>query len=130
MWAQREQAVVTLPDGAARVSKVLPNPIFIGYDSSRMGRTQGTDESERRVQRLMDELFAGFPHPDETVATLATQTGLRHETVRNLLRNPAGRLRAGPGFLTVALIARARNVSLENLSSAAYPTSPIGRGDE
>jgi hypothetical protein len=65
----------------------------------------------------VDLLFRGFGDDGETLADLARSSGLEHETVRNLWRNPGARKRSGPGFFVVAAVARARNVSLDWLAS-------------
>jgi hypothetical protein len=95
-----------------------------------MGRPKGSEKSEQRVQRLVDGLFSGFPGPGESVASLASSASLRHETVRSLLKNPQSRRRAGPGFLVVARIAEARNVSLDALAASVLAVDAIGESDK
>ncbi len=80
-----------------------------------MARTRASEQTRVRVERLVTELFAGFPEPDETVAGLAARAGLQHETVRVLHNGTTAR--SGPGFLVVADIAHARGISLDQLAA-------------
>jgi len=89
-----------------------------------MPRTPGTTESERRVSQLIDALFRGVGCDGDTVADIARRSGLGHETVRRLWRNPGDRKRTSPAFFVVAAIARARGVSLDQLADETV--GPIG----
>lgn len=82
-----------------------------------MPRLPASDASERRVARLVELLFKGFGDDGQSVAELARSSGLEHETVRRLWRNPGARKRSGPGFFVVAALAKARGVSLDWLAS-------------
>jgi len=81
-----------------------------------MPRAPATVESEGRVAQLIDVLFRGLGEDGDTVADIARRSGLGHETVRRLWRNPGGRNRSGPAFFVVAAIARALRVSLDQLA--------------
>ena len=91
-----------------------------------MPRTPGTIESESRVALLVDTLFQGIGGDGDTVADLARRSGLRHETVRRLWRNPGGRKRTSPAFFVVAAIARARGLSLDQLADETLGSSSGG----
>ena len=82
-----------------------------------MGRRPGTLTSEGRVARLVELLLGGLDQERGAVAALARDAGLRHETIRQLLRNPGGRKRISPAFFVVAAIARARGLSLDGLAA-------------
>ena len=68
------------------------------------------------MAHLIDLLFHGLGDDGDTVADVARRSGLGHETVRRLWRNPGGRKRASPAFFVVAAIARPRGVSLDELA--------------
>jgi transcriptional regulator with XRE-family HTH domain len=68
------------------------------------------------VAHLIDVLFRGLGEDGDTVAEIARRSGLGHETVRRLWRNPGGRMRTSPAFFVVAAIARARGISLDRLA--------------
>lgn len=82
-----------------------------------MGRRPGDEQSEKRVQRLVGLLLASVDDKNRTVADVATEAGLPHETVRRLRRNPGGKSRSGPGFFVVAALARAQGLSLDELAA-------------
>ena len=96
-------------------SQLSTAPINIGLHLARMPRPSATHQTEQRVQRLLVELLRPLDSGEMTVAKLATEAGLGHETVRRLWRNPTGALRYGPGFFIVAALAAATNVSLDDL---------------
>jgi len=81
-----------------------------------MPRTPATSETESRVLLLTEVLFRGLADDGDTVVAVARRSGLGHETVRRLLRNPGNRRRTSPAFFVVAAIARARGVSLDRLA--------------
>ena len=72
------------------------------------------------MTQLIDLLFRGLGDDGETVADIARRSGLGHETVRRLWRNPGGRKRTSPAFFVVAAIARARGVSLDELAEETF----------
>jgi len=98
-------------------------------------RQRATDADDEKVERLVSVLLGDLDRVEasETVASVAREADLGHETVRRLLRNPGGRLRSGPSFFVVAAIARARQISLDRLASAVLDRpdlaaeSPAGR---
>ena len=94
-----------------------------------MPRPPASQQTEQRVDRLMNLLFDGMDAAEETVASLARQAKLGHETVRRLRRNPGARLRTGPSFFVVASIARARGLSLDRLAEGAMQERPTGLED-
>ena len=96
------------------MSRVLAYPIIIGY-YARMPRLKADTVSEQRVSRLVARLFDGLEASGETIADVARRADLGHETVRRLQCNPTGAKRSGPGFFIVAAIAKARNISLDQL---------------
>lgn len=102
------------------------NPIIIGYDRS-VPRPSATPDTERRVDMLLGALFKDLGKGGETIADVARNAGLAHETVRRLCKNPTGRDRSGPGFFVVAAIARARGISLETLADATLMAESVGR---
>lgn len=81
-----------------------------------MPRTPATSKTEGRVLLLTEVLFRGLDDDGDTVAAVARRSGLGHETVRRLLRNPDNRRRTSPAFFVVASIARARGISLDQLA--------------
>lgn len=82
-----------------------------------MGRRPATVASEGRVARLTELLLGGLDLERGAIANLARDSGLEHETVRRLLRNPGARKRVSPGFFVIAAIARARRLSLDGLAA-------------
>ncbi len=80
------------------------------------------------MTRLTDALFRGLEEDGETVADVARRSGLRHETVRRLWRNPGNRRRTSPAFFVVAAIARARGVSLDQLANDTLGPADGGSG--
>lgn len=107
-------------------ARILDDPIIIGY-ADGVPRPSATPETERRVEVLLGALFKDLGRGGETIADVARDAGLAHETVRRLLKNPTGRDRSGPGFFVVAAIARARGVSLETIADATLPLTSVGR---
>lgn len=94
-----------------------------------MPRPCASAASEARVARLVEKLFDGLGEDGKTIADLAREAGLEHETVRRLCRNPGGAYRTSPGFFVVAALARARGLSLdwlaaETLDYASEPWRP------
>ena len=94
-----------------------------------MPRPGASAASEARVARLVDRLFDGLGDEGKTIADVAREAGLEHETVRRLCRNPGGGYRTSPGFFVVAALARARGLSLdwlaaETLDYASEPRQP------
>ncbi|MGD9998631.1 MAG: XRE family transcriptional regulator [Ilumatobacteraceae bacterium] len=94
-----------------------------------MPRPCATEASEARVALLVDMLFARVGDDGKTIADVAREAGLEHETVRRLCRNPGGGYRTSPGFFVVAALARARGLSLdwlaaETLDYASEPWQP------
>ena len=89
-----------------------------------MPRTAATVESEARVARLTELLFGGLADGGDTVAEVSRRSGLGHETVRRLWRNPGNTKRTSPAFFVVAAIARARGVSLDHLADETL--GPLG----
>lgn len=94
-----------------------------------MPRPCASAASEARVARLVDRLFDGLEDEGKTIADVAREAGLEHETVRRLCRNPGGGYRTSPGFFVVAALARARGLSLdwlaaETLDYASEPMQP------
>jgi hypothetical protein len=81
-----------------------------------MPRTKADSISERRVNQLVSQLFSGLETSGETIADIARRADRAHETVRRLHRNPTGANRSGPGFFIVAAIAKARSISLDELT--------------
>lgn len=81
-------------------------------------------ETEARVAHLTEVLFRGLADGGDTVAAVARRSGLGHETVRRLWRNPGNTKRTSPAFFVVAAIARARGVSLDQLADETL--GPVG----
>ena len=92
-----------------------------------MPRPPANQQTDQRVDRLMNLLFDGIESSGDTIASLARRCGLGHETVRRLHRNPGGRLRTGPSFFVVASIARARGLSLDQLAERAMTEGTAGQ---
>lgn len=92
-----------------------------------MPRPGATRESDERVRVLVGALFEGLDDAGESLAETAAAAGMEYETVRSLLRPGQRRLRAGPGFLVVASIARARGVSLDAIADQVPGLPPIRR---
>ena len=90
-----------------------------------MAREPASEETQGQVDRLVSLLFEGVGPPNETIADVARNAGLGHETVRRLNRNPGGGSRSGPGFLVVAAIAKARNLSLDHLARRTFGDDPM-----
>lgn len=82
-----------------------------------MSRPCSSAETEQRVARLVDLLFEGLEEQGKTVADIAREAGLQHETVRRLRRNPGGRYRTSPSFFIVVALARASGLSLDWLAA-------------
>lgn len=82
-----------------------------------MPRPCASASSEDRVARLVDLLFDGLGDQGKTIADVARDAGLGHETVRRLRLNPGGRYRTSPGFFVIAAVARAQGVSLDWLAA-------------
>lgn len=80
-----------------------------------MPRPPGTRATEARVRQLSSLLFAGVAEGTTTVAEIAREAGLRHETVRKLYASPTDSYRYGPGFFIVVSIARAQGLSLDTI---------------
>lgn len=93
-----------------------------------MPRPAADVTSERRVAQLVTLLFDDFGRDGETIADLARDAGLSHETVRRLHRHPDGKDRYGPGFFVIAAIARARGVSLDHLAESTVSVQSIRQG--
>ncbi len=72
--------------------------------------------TEARVARLARLLFRSVDDGVLTVAQLARDARLEHETVRSLRVNPSQRQRYGPGFFIVAALARAQGLSLDAIA--------------
>ena len=91
-----------------------------------MPRPCASAASEARVARLAYLLFNGARDQGKTIADVAREAGLEHETVRRLCRNPGGGYRTSPGFFVVAALARARGLSLDWLAAETlgYETEP------
>jgi hypothetical protein len=71
------------------------------------------------VERLLRRLFRGLDDGETSVAALAADAGLGHETVRRLWRNPSQGQRYSPAFFVIADLARAAGISLDALAQAA-----------
>lgn len=113
----------------ARRSVRLDGPIVIGLWSDVVPRPCASAASEARVALLVDKLFAGLGDDGKTIADVAREAGLEHETVRRRRRNPGSVYRTSPGFFVVAALARARGLSLdwlaaETLDDASEPRQP------
>ena len=91
-----------------------------------MPRRPADPETDRRVERLVNQLFDGMEDERGAIANLARLSGLGHETVRRLKRNPGSSLRTGPTFFVVAAIARARGQSLDDLAEEAMSEGTAG----
>lgn len=84
-----------------------------------MPRPKASDVTEARVTRLVQVVLAPVIEDRLTVAALAREANLQHETVRRLLLNPSGKPRYGPGFFIISALARAQDLSLDYVAQRA-----------
>lgn len=88
-------------------------------------RTPASEEDRAASRHVVEELWRAWadacpPGNTPTIAGFARDAGVEAETLRVLVRSArAGALRSGPGFLTVARLARPVDIDLNGLASAA-----------
>jgi hypothetical protein len=87
-------------------------------------RTPASEGDRAASRHVVEQLWAAWVDacaPDRaTVARLARDSGVEAETLRVLIRCAGqGALRSGPGFLTVARLARSVSVDLNGLARGA-----------
>lgn len=85
----------------------------------QVARHRASAETNTQVDQLVQALFLGAEASGESAADIARRADLNPETVRRIWRNPGSRSRSGPSFLIVAAIAKARDISLDDLAVAS-----------
>lgn len=90
-------------------------------------RTKATSSEREAARRVVERLWAVWSGQHRggsqaTVAELARRSGVEPETLRVLVRSAEnGTIKSGPGFVTVARIARPLKVDLNALARLALP---------